>query len=83
MIGRRRRRGHSSLAVAFALPPDTPDNVVITLGWWMHAVNRGFEVKKQFEMDHPGPKPSPPLASAKPADREQQHDVTLPPPPHV
>jgi hypothetical protein len=57
MIGRRRRRGHSSLAVAFALPPDTPDNVVITLGWWMHAVNRGFAVKKDYDANHPPPPP--------------------------
>jgi hypothetical protein len=75
----RGKRNPSSLAVAYGLPPETPDNVIVSHARAMRANNVAHRIKKEFDENN-----SPPAqAGAKLAGRENEHDVQVPAPPRV
>jgi hypothetical protein len=65
----------SKLAAALKLPPDTPDNLVTSIGRRRRAINELHRIQAEYETHNPPPA----QAGTKSAGREQQHDVKVPP----
>jgi hypothetical protein len=79
MIERRPPRPTSSRkAAVLSLPPDTPDNLITSIGRRRRAINELHRIQKEYEANNPPPA----QADAKLVGREQQH-VTAPPPQDV